>query len=538
LVQAISVVEAGKMSSQVFGVGVLDKHGAGYFDPAQREEIHADLRRELRANGTTAVSSETLDKEISRFLDFGYTSDNNLDRLRRRVMRGPSDTARGDDAASVRTVGSMAYSQPPMRVWKGGTDTPVPQLFSISEGMKSKHDSVSGSRSPGVQSARGAPSEQDADWGCSPNSARQSMRTGDSQGNGCKWSTVAKLRAVQEATEANGKKAAIKAKQLMLKGYLDEQVEAKSAMHQNKVQETRQLRSMVDDDFRRLQDEDVQKKMRVQKQVGNLKNDREVQVVSARATREVTRQEALVVGQQLAKNANRALEMEKEAQFDKKNREKQLMTTLMVEWGEEKKEKMDKQNAEAVVERNRVLAMQEELRQEEEQKGIELKLRQAKKDEEFEKLALAEANARSEKKVKREARIKDENKSMEVVRKMADEAVQKDRLKDAQKKADRVKNVEFLFQQMEETQRKKKVATEARCEMLSNARTATNKHLEDERAKTGERRGKNVQHRLELEAQIASRIQAPQRRREDLMSTAEAFLNKGVVADAGALGLF
>jgi len=269
-----------------------------------------------------------------------------------------------------------------------------------------------------------------------------------------------------------------------------------------------------------------------------LKNDREVQVVSARATREVTRQEALVVGQQLAKNANRALEMEKEAQFDKKNREKQLMTTLMVEWGEEKKEKMDKQNAEAVVERNRVLAMQEELRQEEEQKGIELKLRQAKKDEEFEKLALAEANARSEKKVKREARIKDENKSMEVVRKMADEAVQKDRLKDAQKKADRVKNVEFLFQQMEETQRKKKVATEARCEMLSNARTATNKHLEDERAKTGERRGKNVQHRLELEAQIASRIQAPQRRREDLMSTAEAFLNKGVVADAGALGLF
>lgn len=517
------------MSSQTFGLNVLEKYGRGRFDPEQKEELQAALRKELRFSaGTSEISNDTVEKEISRFLDFGYASENNLDRLRRRVLRNPADGGRPDDGVSMKS--SMAYSQPG-RVGKQGTDTPVPQLFSIKEGMKSQTESMADY----ARSARKVPApEADICVPATPNSARSALQSGGSMA-GCKWSTVAKLQALKEVTDAETRAAAKKNKQLQLKGFLDEQVEAKSASSLSKADELRKLRTTVDDDYQRLQEEDNQKKKELQKKITVLKNEREEQVLCARIARQLDRKEILEAGQKLNQQCNVALEAEQKVALQKKVTERQAMSKLIVEWEVEKQAHMAEQKVQNVKEREAVLKLEEELKAEQLQKKVEIQKVVQRREKEFQQLALAEASARQEKKVKREARIKEENRELECVNQANEAALEKERLKKLKQKADRVKNVDFLLEQMAESRERKTADKEKQKDLLTLARSTEDKFAEEERQKTFNKRKKNIQHRLELEEQIEARSQRVIR--EDLMSTSEAFINKNVVAEAVKFGL-
>merc|ERR1712072_746111 len=127
-------------------------------------------------------------------------------------------------------------------------------------------------------------------------------------------------------------------------------------------------RTMVDEDYQKLKEEEAQKKDLIQKQVVSLKNEREEQVIRARVTRELERQEMLEAGRRLAQQANRALEVEQEDALVKKEKEKKLMSKLIVQWNEEQKEHAEKQKKEHAAERQAVLKLQEELVKEQEQK--------------------------------------------------------------------------------------------------------------------------------------------------------------------------
>lgn len=518
-----------------FGATLLDKYGRGKLNQKQKDDLSADLQKQLYANAAgVEISGEVLEKEITRFLEFGYASENNLDRLQRRVLRIPKENGRAEDATSMKSLGSMAYSQP-TRVGKSGTDTPSGRKnYSITDGMKSQTDGFQA----GSLSARRPPESEPP---MSPSSVRSPASARSDRGasnNGCKWSTVAKLNAKRELQEAENKKAAIKEKQLQLKGYLDEQVASKTSSKTQKAEETLRLRNMVDTDYNRLQEEEANKQKRMQNQVKILKDDREEQVLHARLARDIERSERLEAGKTLAVQANRDLEKEQQAALNKKHAERQLMSKLIVEWAEERVVGDEKKKVEQAAEKQEVLRLQEELRKEEQKKQDIMRKEIAARDAQFQELAAEEANAKMAKKMKREARIKAENASMVIVNQAEAEAVERDRQKLLAKKAERIQNVEFLFQQMGEKKEQKKTEKEAKSAMLDGARTAIDTYAEDERKRSLDKRNKNVQHRLELEEQINARIRLPATMREDLMSTSEAFINKNLVGEAGKLGLY
>jgi len=462
-----------------------------------------------------------------------------------------------EGAESVRTAASMVYSQPlsarkVQLAAKAGQETPVPQLFSITEGMKSQTKEFTPA-SGGSKSARDREprpltcidaGEVDYSWirgdevgrtGSARSSTRGSQCS--SPGNGCKWSTVAKLNALKGEQEAQAKLDAIKSKRAELKRYLDGQVEAKTVFAVHKQEETVMLRTRVDNDFQRLQDEEAQKKIRFQEKVAVLKTDRYDQVVTARTLHAQEKQETLESGKALARQANYALKTEQEAALAKKDKEKKMMSSLIVLWAEEKEHHVIAQKEQEKKEKALSVALQNELLAEEEVKQAVIRVKKEKRDLEFAHLAAEEANAKQLKKMKRDARIKAEEADLEVVRAMNEESAERDRQKAILKKANRVKNVEFLFEQIGVRQAREQVEAEQKKDLLTNAKIAIEDNLKAEKQKSDSRRGKNVQHRLELEAQIESRKKAPARVREDLMSTAEAFLNKKVVAEAVKLGL-
>jgi len=320
-----------------------------------------------------------------------------------------------------------------------------------------------------------------------------------------------------------------------LKGFLDEQVEAKSASSQSKVEELRKLRHMVDEDYQKLQEEDAQKKKELQKKIDTIRIEREEQVICARIAKQLDKQEILEAGQKLNEQCNAALEAEQKLALEKKVNERKRNQKLIKEWDEEKQVMIAKQKVQNAKEREAVLKLEEELRQEQIQKKLELQKVLQKREKEFADLALAEANARQEKKLKREARIKQENRELEAYNQANKDASERERQKKLQQKADRVKNVEFLLEQMSERRLKKNDDKELQEKLLAYARKEEEKFAEDERQKNETKRKKNIEHRLELEEQIEARSQRIIR--EDLMSTAEAFINKNVVEEALSMGL-
>merc|ERR1712048_832306 len=120
-----------------------------------------------------------------------------------------------------------------------------------------------------------------------------------------------------------------------------------------------------------------------------------------------------------------------------------------------------------------------------------------------------------------------------MVQKANAEAAQKEQQKAERKRMEARRNVEFLTQQIEDKERKKQEAPEQKKQQHIRVVSDTNAYHEESKEKFTANRQKNINYRLELEQQIDSRKREPARVREDKMSTTEAYINKGLVHQAG-----
>merc|ERR1711985_158191 len=180
-----------------------------------------------------------------------------------------------------------------------------------------------------------------------------------------------------------------------------------------------------------------------------------------------------------------------------------------------KAEQASKQQAldmEAMKEYNRILDQQEEMRAQElqarmdKQKALMEKMKQNVQKQQQKK---GDEDARRATKQKEEADAR---------------AIEMERNKEAKLKEMRYETQNFLFKQMAEKDEKKGQAMELKRLQASILDADTQEYMQMEKQKSQDRRVRNVEHRIELEDQIADR--AAEVTRKYAMSGAEVKMNR------------
>merc|ERR1711985_121455 len=103
-------------------------------------------------------------------------------------------------------------------------------------------------------------------------------------------------------------------------------------------------------------------------------------------------------------------------------------------------------------------------------------------------------------------------------------AIEMERNKEAKLKEMRHDTQKFLFKQMAEKDEKKEQALELKRLQASILEADTQEYMHMEKQKSQDRRVRNIEHRVELEHQIAQRAQEPQKKYA--MSGAEVKMNR------------
>merc|ERR1711939_1300443 len=103
-------------------------------------------------------------------------------------------------------------------------------------------------------------------------------------------------------------------------------------------------------------------------------------------------------------------------------------------------------------------------------------------------------------------------------------AIEMERNKEAKLKEMRHDTQSFLFKQMSEKDEKKEQALELKRLQASILEADTQEYMQMEKQKSQDRRLRNIDHRVELEHQIAQRAQEPQKKYA--MSGAEVKMNR------------
>merc|ERR1712054_235019 len=103
-------------------------------------------------------------------------------------------------------------------------------------------------------------------------------------------------------------------------------------------------------------------------------------------------------------------------------------------------------------------------------------------------------------------------------------AIEMERNKEAKLKEMRHETQSFLFKQMAEKDEKKEQALELKRLQASILEADTQEYMQMEKQKSMDRRARNIDHRVGLEAQIADRAQEPMRKYA--MSGAEVKMNR------------
>merc|ERR1719387_1629770 len=220
----------------------------------------------------------------------------------------------------------------------------------------------------------------------------------------------------------------------------------------------------------------------------------------------------------LVEKIAREMEMEKERMELRRQQQKAAMKKVFQENLEENVQKeearMKQQEAdmEAMKEYNRILDQQEEMR------AQELQARMDKQKALMEKMkenVQKQQKKKGDEDARRAAKQKEE----------ADQrAIEMERNKEAKLKEMRYDTQAFLFKQMAEKDEKKEQALELKRLQASILEADTQEYMQMEKQKSQDRRIRNIDHRVELEDQIAVRAQEPMRKYA--MSGAEIKMNR------------
>merc|ERR1711959_861267 len=179
---------------------------------------------------------------------------------------------------------------------------------------------------------------------------------------------------------------------------------------------------------------------------------------------------------------------------------------------EEQRKKQQELDMEAMKEYNRILDQQEEMR------AQELQARMDKQKALMEKM--------KENVQKQQAKKGDEDarRAMKQKEEADARAIEMERNKEAKLKGMRYDTQAFLFKQMAEKDEKKEQALELKRLQASILEADTQEYMQMEKQKSEDRRTRNVEHRIELEEQIADR--AAEVVRKYAMSGAEVKMNR------------
>merc|ERR1711977_233961 len=179
---------------------------------------------------------------------------------------------------------------------------------------------------------------------------------------------------------------------------------------------------------------------------------------------------------------------------------------------EEQKKRQQEIDMEAMKEYNRILDQQEEMRAQElqarmdKQKALMEKMKQNVQKQQQKK---GDEDARRAAKQKEEADAR---------------AIEMERNKQAKLKEMRYETQSFLFKQMSEKDEKKGQALELKRLQAGILEADTQEYMQMEKQKSNDRRLRNIEHRIELEDQIADR--AKEVVRKYAMSGAEVKMNR------------
>lgn len=335
------------------------------------------------------------------------------------------------------------------------------------------------------------------------------------------WSHLARYaHQLDEQDKVRQKSRTVAMKQQM-RAELDRQVEEqKTRKAQQKAEEQKWFQNQCEE-WDQWHDMEKAKKQMEFERATVMKHAREEQVIMERQIKAAERKKKKDEDDELVEKIAIELEKENKAAEQKKQKNKEAMFKLLQESTEQarakevKKKKDNEAEIENMKEYNKVLDAQDDKRKK------EAEVRKEKQVELSEKMKVIVAQQQATK-GDLDQQLANRQKAEADARAVAALQHKEERLREM-----RHANQAFLFQQMAEKQDRRNADKEMKQLQAEILEAEMASYLQIEKQRSQDRRSKNVEHRLELQSQIAQRKAEPGR---DAMSASELAMNKQVLS--------
>eukprot|EP00933_Yihiella_yeosuensis_P014824 TRINITY_DN13122_c2_g1_i1.p1 TRINITY_DN13122_c2_g1~~TRINITY_DN13122_c2_g1_i1.p1 ORF type:complete len:583 (-),score=163.93 TRINITY_DN13122_c2_g1_i1:104-1783(-) len=533
------------------GSAWLETHGHGMVPAEKQEALATSLKQELVGKG---YPSEKVQKEIDRFLQVGRASATNFDRLQRRI----DHVANGGAASQFGSASAFSCGASEMDKVSLSPSLKKSSLAAVSENGVTSPKKVhyvgvavplTPRRSP--QTPRKTSTTQAAESLLAPKSSPKQQQSLNLEavseteplisprlmdvpdyGEKAKWSNIAKLQKKMLEEETAKKKEAERLRKAEYMEVLMKQMEDKKFKKKLVDDEKVVKRAEVDEDKEKYVQEEAAKKQKQQEYSLRVKEDIQGQREFRTALLKKEAADSLAVGQELVRAAIKDLETEQQAKAEKLAAQRVEEAKQSRIWEEEKQKRL----AQKEIERHNILLERKKLEAElaaEAEKQEEIKkIQLEERNQQFQELELNQQKARNEAMSKRTARLEEEAAALEVVRRLAAEAEQKEKDKQERHRQALKANQNFLIGQMQEKRKVQDVYLVKEKQMQSATEEARRAHVEAEKQKVIKQQRKRNDYQKDLVAQITLKKEAAvegSKKKEDLLSSVEMSMNREVL---------
>lgn len=478
------------------GTAWLSTHGQGKLTEEKRDALKGELLRDLAMRPGMQVG-KAVEHEVDKFLESGRVSNTNLSRLERRVQARCSGalTARGNngDAASAGcSVSEFSVGTQPQAPKSARVRTPSSQSHSVGPRMPK-------TPMPVVPEQKLLP-----------------------DGPISKWSDVAKYSKALELQEEKDKHSTKRSHQQQMAKDLEVQMAMKKEQVKASKLEEQRVFEHQEAELERWKADQHMQQDEVRRRALQVEKERSMQNAENNRRKEEDRQQRALEESEMVDRAARELLQEKQMFTDRKVWSKTRQVQLL-DGVQERKDREDAEKTTKIDEERRKVAEYRQMLEEQ-----EIRNRQPRMPIRGENAVVRGPPGGR----KGEDFYTEENvmKQLHAANEIADN---EDQAKIKTSKDQKMQNQDFLFQQMVERNRNRDKAMEQKKNAKLQAQSATSEFLATERARIGEVGKKNVQYRVDLERQMASRRAAlPGRGAEDLMSSHEKAINQHLIQEA------
>jgi len=503
------------------GAAWLHVHGQGRLQNEQKEDLRDSLLQEVRGLGLGGPQLATAELEVERFLQSGRVSGTNLNRLERRVQQlqvGNSNalSARGS-ARSVsefsRSTASALTSSRQQRLQRStpssarrarACDTQVENLL---RSMNAGTDAEGSDRPPLTPVLEGQQQQQQQQQ-----QPIQPIST---------WSEVARYAQLVNEVEKAEKLQTKRSQQQEMRHELTLQMHAKEERKVLDKKEERKLFKHQEAEIERWKDSQSAQAYEARKKALQVEKERREQHAKTRDIRAEEQHQNEAVDRSLVQRAVRELDQEYTKMCEQKRDKLEANLKLVRSMQEEQRQKNEQRNLQVEEERRKVREYHQMLQ--EQQVSNQQYIPQLKTATEI----VAPPSTYRGKETYSDAKMVQEGKQ----RMEQAEVAEKQRIE--RLKAARHHTQEFLFQQMSERDLQKHQLKDEKTQAKTTAQEATLDYLEVERRKIAEQNKQNTNYRLQLEQQISAKKAAQQpKAAEDLMTHHERAINRRLLKES------